>query len=55
MDQVRVVGLWDFGAQPIWTGADTGMGQHGDGLKWGQADAATQSKKFENKSNKTSI
>ena len=47
MDQVRVVGLWGL--------ADMGPGRHGDGPKRGQADAATQSRKFKNKSNKTRI
>ena len=59
VDQVRVVGLWGFGAQPIWGWADMGMGQHGAWPKWGRADMGmmptTQSRKFENKSNKMRI
>ena len=50
MDQVRVVGLWGFaeyGAGLTWDRAETGSGP-----RRGRADAATQSRKFENKSNK---
>ena len=56
MDQVRVVGLWGS--------ADMGPGRHRDGPKWGLAEMgsgrhgpmlATQSRKFENKSNKMRI
>ena len=49
---MRVVGLWAFGAGPTWCLADTVLGQ--DGPRW-VADAATQSRKFENKSNKMRI
>ena len=52
-DQVRVVGLWGFGAWPIWGWADTGMGRHRLGRH--VEDTATQSRKFENKSNKSRI
>ena len=57
VDQVRVVGLWGFGAV-------TGLGQDGVGPTWRQtymgqadmgADMTTQSRKFENKSNKMRI
>ena len=50
-DQVRVVGLWGW--------ADTVPGRHGTGPRWAGptrvADTATQSRKFENKSNKMRI
>ena len=68
MDQVRVVGLWGFGARPIWGLANTGTGRNGWAeTGWaemgrdetGRADVgkmpATQSRKFENKSNKMRI
>ena len=66
MDQVRVVGLWGcgalglgrYGAWPTWGRAETGSGRNGSGQN-GSADAgkmpATQSRKFENKSNKMRI
>ena len=40
VDQVRVVGLWGFGARPIWDRANMGMGQYGAWPKWGQANAS---------------
>ena len=59
VDQVRVVGLWGCGAWLIWGWADMGMGRCVAWLKWGQADMGTtpttQSRKFENKSNKMRI
>ena len=55
MDQVRVVGLWGFGAGgradtggPTWVLAETGRADMG-------TMPATQSRKFENKSNKMRI
>ena len=54
VDQVRVMGLWGFGAGLTQGWADTGPGRHGAGPKR-VLMLTTQSRKFENKSNKMRI